>query len=142
MTDPIIVSLISGGVTAFGSLLGFIATTKAQKKKDVEAHVEAQKAIQKSLEDKLEEHREEYLHEINNVYKQIVKTNDAVTDMRAQTQNWQAVMEVKFDNLETTVKKHNNFMERVAVLERDVAVLNNREKVSENRLRDLENENS
>jgi len=142
MTDPIVVSMISGGVTAFGSILGFIATMKAQKKKAVEEHIEKQKELQKSITDKLDAHREEYLNEINNVYKQISATNDSLSDMRAQTQSWQAVMEVKFDNLEKKVMKHNNFMERVAVLEKDVAVLNNREKVSENRLRDLENESN
>jgi hypothetical protein len=68
----------------------------------------------------------------------IKENSDNFSEMRAQTQNWQSVMEVKFDNLEAKVMKHNNFMERIATLEKDVAVLQNREKVSENRLRDLE----
>jgi len=79
------------------------------------------------------------MREIAKVKDAVRQNNDNLTDMRAQTQNWQSVMEVKFDALEQKVMKHNNFMERVAVLEKDVAVLQNRESVSEHRLTDLEN---
>ena len=115
-------SLITGGVTAFGSILGFIATTSAQKKNTL-----------KAVEDKVDKHHEEYVKRIDAVEK-------SISDIKNSTDKWQSNMEIRFDNLEQKVMKHNNFMERVATLEKDVAVLNNREKVSENRLADLEHE--
>lgn len=51
-----------------------------------------------------------------------------------------AVIETKIDILEKKQDKHNNIIERTYVLERDVAVLKNRESVSENRLKDIEND--
>ncbi len=44
----------------------------------------------------------------------------------------------RLGQLEEKVNKHNNMMERLFHLEQDVAVLSNRQKVSEHRLRDLE----
>ena len=137
--ETIIPSLITGIVTAFGSILGFITTIQAQKQKALEAHETSQKNMQKELEEKLDKHKKEYLERIDTVERKVRDNLDSLADMRAQTQAWQSVMEVKFDNLEQKVMKHNNFMERVAVLEKDVAVLQNRESVSEHRLTDLEN---
>ena len=118
--ETIIPSLITGSVTALGSILGFIATTSAQKKNTL-----------KAVEDKVDKHHEEYVKRIDAVEK-------SISDIKSSTDKWQSNMEIRFDNLEQKVMKHNNFMERVATLEKDVAVLNNREKVSENRLADLE----
>lgn len=137
--SAIIPSIITGTVTALGTILGFITATKENKRKAEEAHNKALEDFKTSFDNKLEEHKEEYMREIAKVKDAVRQNNDNLTDMRAQTQNWQSVMEVKFDNLEQKVMKHNNFMERVAVLEKDVAVLQNRESVSEHRLTDLEN---
>ena len=114
-------SLITGGVTALGSILGFIATTSAQKKNTL-----------KTIEDKVDKHHEEYVKRIDAV-------ENSISEIKSSTDKWQSNMEIRFDNLEHKVMKHNNFMERVAVLEKDVAVLQNRESVSEHRLTDLEN---
>ena len=46
----------------------------------------------------------------------------------------------RLGQLEEKVNKHNNVIERLFHLEQDVAVLDNRQKVSEHRLRDLEQE--
>lgn len=51
-----------------------------------------------------------------------------------------AVIETKLDVLEKKQDKHNNVIERTYALEKDVAVLKNRESVSENRLKDIEND--
>lgn len=137
--SAIIPSIITGTVTALGTILGFITATKENKRKAEEAHNKALEDFKTSFDNKLDGHKEEYFAEIAKVKDAVRQNNDNLTDMRAQTQNWQSVMEVKFDNLEQKVMKHNNFMERVAVLEKDVAVLQNRESVSEHRLTDLEN---
>ena len=44
----------------------------------------------------------------------------------------------RIEQLEKRVSEHNNLKVRAAELERDLAVLNNREKVSEHRIDDLE----
>lgn len=137
--SAIMPSIITGTVTALGTILGFITATKENKRKAEEAHNKALEDFKTSFDNKLDGHKEEYMREIANVKDAVRQNNENLTDMRAQTQNWQSVMEVKFDNLEHKVMKHNNFMERVAVLEKDVAVLQNRESVSEHRLTDLEN---
>lgn len=129
--EAIVPSLITGIVTALGTILGFISTMKQANKK-------ANDELQKSIETKLDAHRHEYLTRIDSVDRLVRDNMDALTDMRAQTQNWQSVMEVKFDHLEDKVMKHNNFMERIAILEKDSAVLQNRESVSEHRLADIE----
>lgn len=137
--SAIMPSIITGAVTALGTILGFITATKENKRKAEEAHNKALEDFKTSFDNKLDVHKEEYMREIAKVKDAVRQNNDNLTDMRAQTQNWQSVMEVKFDALEQKVMKHNNFMERVAVLEKDVAVLQNRESVSEHRLTDLEN---
>ncbi len=137
--SAVLPSIITGAVTALGTILGFITATKENKRKAEEAHNKALEDFKTSFDNKLDGHKEEYMREIAKVKDAVRQNNDNLTDMRAQTQNWQSVMEVKFDALEQKVMKHNNFMERVAVLEKDVAVLQNRESVSEHRLTDLEN---
>lgn len=137
--SAIMPSIITGAVTALGTILGFITATKENKEKAKAAHDKALADFQANIESKLDAHKVEYMGEIAKVNNAVKETNDSLTDLRAQTQTYQAVMEERFNNLEAKVMKHNNFMERVAVLEKDVAVLQNRESVSEHRLTDLEN---
>ena len=46
----------------------------------------------------------------------------------------------RISKLEETVSKHNNLIERTYRIEKSIAVLDNRQKVSEHRLSDLEHE--
>ena len=50
-----------------------------------------------------------------------------------------AVQTEQITQLREQVHRHNNLIERTYKLERDVALLNNRESVSEHRIEDLEN---
>lgn len=115
-------SLITGGVTALGSILGFIATTSAQKKNTL-----------KTIEDKVDKHHEEYVKRIDAVEK-------SISDIKSSSDKWQSNMEIRFENLEHKVMKHNNFMEKLQQAQMDIEVLKNRESVSEHRLADLERE--
>jgi len=137
--ETIIPSLITGAVTALGTILGFITATKENKRKAEEAHNKALEDFRTGINNKLEEHKTQYLKEIENVKDAVRQNNSTISDLKSSTDKWQSNMEIRFDNLEQKVMKHNNFMERVAVLEKDVAVLQNRESVSEHRLTDLEN---
>ena len=46
----------------------------------------------------------------------------------------------RISQLEKRVEKHNHLVERTYKIEEDVAILNNRQKVSEHRIEDLERE--
>ena len=138
MDATIATALITGGVTSLGSVLGFIGTMAAQKKKDLDAHKEATEKFQKSIEEKLEEHKIEYLGEIAEINKAIRKNSDDIAEMRTESVLFQKEMTLKFENLAEKVQKHNNVVERMQKAELAIAVLENREKVSEHRLTDLE----
>lgn len=46
----------------------------------------------------------------------------------------------RIQRLEEKVNRHNNLIERTYLIEQEIAVLKNRESVSEHRIEDLENE--
>ena len=140
MDTNIVTSLISGGVTAFVAIIGLIGTLTVQKKKTIEAHIEAQREFTAQIDKKLDEHREEYLNRINDVEKQVQSNNEIQTKNLSETKHWQEMMELKFENLSEKVTKHNNVVERITKAELNIAVLQNREKVSEHRLQDLEDD--
>lgn len=89
--------------------------------------------IRKSITDTLAEHKDEYLSRIKGVENSILET-------QAVYQQTIAIFDVKLENLTKQVEKHNSVVERTFLLERDVAVLNQRETASEKRIRELEDE--
>lgn len=137
--ETIIPSFITGIVTMLGSILTFIATTKKNKIEQDKTHEKQLEQLRDSLEKRMDKDKAEAQKGMDIINNHIKEYSDNFSELRAQTQTYQAVMEERFNNLEAKVMKHNNFMERVAILEKDVAVLQNRESVSEHRLADLEN---
>jgi len=94
--------------------------------------------ITKSLENQksdymthLKADKEEYLEGIKSV-------ENAIMEMQAVYQQTIAVFDVKLENLTKQVEKHNGVIERTIILERDMAVLQQRETASEKRLREIE----
>lgn len=69
----------------------------------------------------------------------IINTNSQNRKILLEMDKHNAVQTEQITQLKEQVRKHNNIIERTYKLEKDVAVLNNREKVSEHRLEDLEN---
>lgn len=134
----IIPSLISGAVTALGAILGFIATQKSTKQKEKEARNKELKNLEDRLTTQLTEHKAEYLSQIGDVKKSIRSLEDNFSEIRATTQQFQAVIECKIEELSNRVEKHNTVIERTYALEKAVGILENKEKVSEHRLDDLE----
>lgn len=127
----IIVAIIGGIIT----LVGYAVVDRREKNKQMDAFKE-------DIMETLAKHRKEYLDGIEEV-----KTS--VSDFKSLYQKNQAVTEYKIDNLEKSntrhleqlkenQNKHNNLIERTFILEKQVSVLDNREKVSEHRLDDLE----
>ena len=72
--------------------------------------------------------------DIKKLSQKVDALSDRVHEMKASHQQTMTMIEMLSDRVE----KHNNVIERTYALEKAVAVLDNREKVSENRLTDLE----
>lgn len=134
-------SLITGGVTAFGTILGFISTTKAQKKKSIEDHLKATQELQNSIESKLDAHKKEYLEGFRQVNIAIQDNSSKMMELKHQSEMFAALTDQKISDLSERVERHNQVVDRTYALEKAVGVLENREKVSENRLHDLEEDN-
>lgn len=69
----------------------------------------------------------------------IINANSQNEKILSELDKHNAVQTEQITQLREQVHRHNNLIERTYKLERDVALLNNREKVSEHRLEDLEN---
>ena len=69
----------------------------------------------------------------------IINANSQNKKILSELDKHNAVQTEQKTQLKEQVHKHNNIIERTYKLEKDVAVLNNRESVSEHRLEDLEN---
>lgn len=69
----------------------------------------------------------------------IINTNSQNRKILLEMDKHNAVQTEQITQLKEQVHKHNNIIERTYKLEKDVAVLNNRESVSEHRIEDLEN---
>lgn len=63
---------------------------------------------------------------------------DEIQSTLSEIKNEQLRNTLAITQLQKDVQKHNGVMERTIILERDMAVLQNRESVSEHRLTDLE----
>ena len=69
----------------------------------------------------------------------IINANSQNKKILSELDKHNAVQTEQIAQLKEQVHKHNNIIERTYKLEKDVAVLNNRESVSEHRIEDLEN---
>jgi uncharacterized protein YwgA len=136
--SAILPSIITGAVTALGTILGFITATKENKQKAKQAHDKALADFQANIESKLDAHKVEYMGEIAKVNNAVKQTNENMTDLRAQTQQFQAVMEERIETLSSRVERHNNVIERTFHLEERASVLEEKVRVANHRIEDLE----
>lgn len=136
--SAVLPSIITGAVTALGTILGFITATKENKRKAEEAHNKALADFQTNIESKLDAHKVEYMGEIAKVNNAVKQTNDNLTDLRAQTQQFQAVIEERIETLSDRVERHNSVIERTFHLEERASVLEEKVRVANHRIEDLE----
>lgn len=145
MKTEIIIALITGTVTLVTSLsssiLVFIFNTKklrADQEKlqadQLAKQNEKIESIQKEIQTTLEAHRKEYLEGIQDVH-------DGITEMKAEYNKSQSIIELKIENLSNRVEKHNNVIERTYALEKETEVLKEMVKVANHRINDLEDDN-
>ena len=69
----------------------------------------------------------------------IINANSQNKKILSELDKHNAVQTEQITQLKEQVHKHNNIIERTYKIEQKLAVLDNREKVSEHRLEDLEN---
>ena len=136
--SAVLPSIITGAVTALGTILGFITATKENKRKAEEAHNKALEDFKISFDNKLDGHKEEYMCEIAKVKDAVRQTNDNLTDLRAQTQQFQAVIEERIETLSDRVERHTSVIERTFHLEERASVLEEKVRVANHRIEDLE----
>lgn len=127
MTTDIIIAIIGGVVTLLCGVLTFIPAMKKiknEQSKDLEAFKHEMRKTMSDVQD--------------NYAKSLSEILSMVTDLKASYQQSIAIIQLQIENLEKKQDKHNSIIERTYKLEEQMAVLDNREKVSENRIADLE----
>lgn len=116
--------IVTAIITAVSTLLVTFITCYFTIKKDREKQIEEIKGI-------LNNHRDEYLGKIRDV-------QDDITQVNSTVQNQVAIIEVKISDLSKEVEKHNQVIERTFKLEQTTAVHEEKIKVANHRLDDLE----
>lgn len=134
----IIIALLTVVGTVTGSVLVYKGQIKQLEASQKASQKEQLGELKKELTSKLDEHRKEYLEGIADVKNSIENTNAKMTDLKSEYQTSIATINLSLSNLTKQVEKHNSVVERTYVVEKDVAVLKNKESVSEHRLEDLE----
>ena len=113
------------------TLTGIIVTERTKlKSKRLE--------LDTSKDENLRKCQESHKYDIEEVRSAFNKRLDEMIEKIDEISKEQYRMSVLFSGLKEEVQKHNGVMERTIILERDVAVLKNRESVSEHRIDDLE----
>lgn len=127
METEIIIAIIGAVVTLLCGVLTFIPAMKKiknEQSKDLEAFKHEMRKTMSDVQD--------------NYAKSLSEILSMVTDLKASYQQSIAIIQLQIETLEKKQDKHNSIIERTYKLEEQIAVLDNREKVSENRLEDLE----
>lgn len=120
MSENIITALIS----AFASLVVAFGTWHISMKMDRRKQTE-------EVINMLNNHRDEYLSKIYDV-------NENVTHVNATVQNQVSIIELKIEELSSRVERHNQVVERTFKLEQECALHEEKIKVANHRIDDLE----
>lgn len=120
MSEAVITTIIS----TIASLIVAFGTWTVTMKKDREKQMDEIKTI-------LNAHRDEYLGKIRDV-------QDDITQVNSTVQQQIAVIDVKIGELSDRVERHNNVIERTFKLEQTTAVHEEKIRVANHRIEDLE----
>lgn len=120
MSEAVLTTIIS----TVASLIVAFGTWTITMKKDREKQMT-------EIKDILNNHRDEYLGKIRDV-------QDDITNVNSTVQQQVAIIEVKISDLSKEVEKHNQVIERTFKLEQTTAVHEEKIKVANHRLDDLE----
>lgn len=126
-------------VTAIASVIGTVlSSNKKTREGQISKLAEFQDEQAKQISQFQKDTRNE-MSKLQDAYADsIVEVKEMINELKAHQEKMQATVELRLDTLEKKQDLHNSVIERTYKLEQQVAVLDNREKVSENRLSDLE----
>lgn len=126
-------------VTAIASVIGTVlSSNKKTREGQISKLAEFQDEQAKQISQFQKDTRVE-MSKLQDAYADsIVEVKGMINDLKSHQEKMQATVELRLDTLEKKQDLHNSVIERTYKLEQQVAVLDNREKVSENRLSDLE----
>lgn len=136
--SAVLPSIITGAVTALGTILGYIKATKENKRKAEEAHNKALEEFRSDINNKLEEHKTQYLMEIESVKQAVRQNNDTIKAISAENREFQSVIKVEIKTLSDKQEKHNKVIERTYNLEERTSVIEEKVRVANHRIEDLE----
>lgn len=148
MSDDVKIALISGGVGILTALIASIGSFQLSTKRDREKWKNDLKAelitYHNKNREEIEKIRQNDLKEIRN---DITQTRDDITQMGANLQQKIAIVELNQSHmredvvvLSNRVEKHNGVIEKTYRLEDNDKLLDERIKVGNHRLNDLEEE--
>lgn len=148
MSDNVITALITGTVAIVTTMITAIVTYRLSSKKDRNEQVAAVKAeLIKYHEKNRDEIRDIRQNDLREIREDITQTRDDITQMGANLQQKIAIVELNQSHmredvvvLSNRVEKHNGVIERTYRLEDNDKLLDERIKVGNHRLNDLEEE--
>lgn len=148
MSDNVITALITGTVAIVTTMITATVTYRLSSKKDRNEQVAAVKAeLIKYHEKNRDEIRDIRQNDLREIREDITQTRDDITQMGANLQQKIAIVELNQSHmredvvvLSNRVEKHNGVIERTYRLEDNDKLLDERIKVGNHRLNDLEEE--
>ena len=146
VSENVQTALISGGVGIITSLIGATVTYRLSAKKDKDEQIAAVKTeLIKYHEKNKDEIRDIRQNDLREIRKDIGSIREDVTNMGANLQQKLALLELSqthtredVGSLKTEVEKHNGVIERVYHLEDNDKLLEEKIKVANHRIDDLE----
>ena len=148
MSDNVITALITGTVAIVTTMITATVTYRLSSKKDRNEQVAAVKAeLIKYHEKNRDEIRDIRQNDLREIREDITQTRDDITQMGANLQQKIAIVELNQSHmredvvvLSNRVEKHNGVIEKTYRLEDNDKLLDERIKVGNHRLNDLEEE--
>ena len=146
VSDNIITALITGAVAIVTTMITATVTYRLSAKKDRNEQVAAVKAeLIKYHEKNRDEIRDIRQNDLGEIRKDITEIRDDITQMGANLQNKISLLELQqlhtredIGTLSTRVEKHNGVIERTYRLEDNDKLLDEKIKVANHRIEDLE----
>ena len=127
MDTAIITAIISAATTLIVSMGTWHISAKSARKKETDA--------MKSL---IENYRDELRGKMQNLVDQMQNVRDEIREVDNNMQKQIIVLDDKIENLSKQVEKHNSVIERTYKLEKDSEVQEEKIRVVNHRLEDLE----
>lgn len=133
MDTSIIVALITCFGVCLGAILTFVVQIKKLRNETEQNSIKQIEEFKSAIQSSLNSNRNEYLDGIADVRKSVNEINLCVVDLKATWQNQIAIQDLRMEHLtkelsdlRISVNAHNNFAQRLPVLEEKMSVANHR----------------